>query len=64
MKTKPLVLVALVLTAIAVSAGAGLAIGRLGARLNGMTATCDRAGVARAVAAGVAKVTVHLLACR
>jgi hypothetical protein len=64
MKTKPLVLVALVLTAVAVSAGAGLVIGRLGARLNGMTATGDRAGVARAVVAGVAKAAVHVLACR
>ena len=64
MKTKPLVLVALVLTAVAVSAGAGLVIGRLGARLNGMTATGDCAGVARAVAAGVAKAAVHVLACR
>lgn len=64
MKTKPLVVAALVLTAVGVSAASGLLIGRITDR---SAAVYERlAGIhhSRALAGDVAKAAVRVLVCR
>ena len=64
MKTKPLVLGALVLTAVGVSAASGLLIGRISRGGAGVYERVASVSHSRAVAGGVAKAMVRLLSCR
>lgn len=64
MKTKPLVLVALVLTAVGVSAASGLLIGRITHHSAAVYERLTAIHHSRAIAGDVAKAAVRVLVCR
>jgi hypothetical protein len=64
MKTKPIVVALLVITAVMVSASSALVIGRFSRHEIAARAFVSQSELMRGVAAGVAKATVRVLMCR
>jgi len=63
-KTKPFVLVLLVITALVVSAGSALVVGRFSRHQFAARAALSRSGLVQGIVTGVAKAAVRMLVCR